>query len=254
MKLKSLTSFAASLVMIAAPVTQAIAQEEQKEPATKDAPKPSKMAAETETMVKALSDEQQKEFFGAIQKGAKFLGEKRNQEALDQLHEAEALLPNHPAVLNYKGSAYVNLRDFDRAAEYFDKLISLYPDNWQGDFNRTEMDFVRHEWKASLDGFTGLMEKHSDVLPKQSLRLLDYKIAICHLKLGDAAKAKAIVEKYGFFDDSPIYYYGNAALAFQEGNDVSAHEWINNAKKIYSPGANAMYADALFEAGWLQML
>jgi len=213
-----------------------------------------KEAEAAKAMVQSLDEAQQKAFFESLRDAGKFLSEKRNQEALDKLHDAEAMLPGHPAVLNLKGSAYVNLRDFDRAAEYFDKLIAAFPTNWQGRFNRVEMDFVRHDWKAALAGFEALLQRNAEVLPKPSLRLIDYKIAICEIKLGNAAKGKEIIERYGFFDDSPIYYYGNAALAYDEGNEASAQEWINNARKIYSPNANAMYADALFEAGWLQML
>ncbi|QQL44030.1 tetratricopeptide repeat protein [Sulfuriroseicoccus oceanibius] len=251
----SIPAIAVSALLAAvAPISGAFAQDQEDLARQVIEHNRTKEADAANAMVKTLSDDEQKVFFEALRDAGSFLSQKRNQEALDKLHDAEALLPEHPAVLNFKGSAYVNLRDFDRAADYFDKLVASFPTNWQGMFNRIEMDFVRHNWKEALSGFENLLERHAEVLPKPSLRLIDYKIAICHIKLGDTAKGKEIVEKYGFFDDTPIYYYGNAALAYDEGNEASAQEWINNARKIYSPAANAMYADALFEAGWLQML
>ena len=125
---------------------------------------------------------------------------------------------------------------------------------WQTDFNRVEMDFVRDNWQAALDGFKKVQQEHAEKLDANTSRLIDLKIAICHLKLDQPAEAKKVINKYGYYDSSPIFYYGNAAMSFQEGNDVGASEWIRNAKEIYPPQLNAVFEDSLFEAGWLLML
>ncbi len=205
-------------------------------------------------MLKALDEETRTKFIGLLREGSRFLAEKRVQEALDKLSDAEIILPDHPDVLNLKGSVFVNIRDFDRAAEYFDRVKELYPGMWQTDFNRVEMDFVRDDWATAMQKFDKLLSEYGEKLDAGTLRLIDFKIAICHLKLDQPAEAKKIIDKYGYYDSSPIFYYGNAAMAFQEGNDVGASEWIRNAKEIYPAQQNAVFEDSLFEAGWLLML
>lgn len=205
-------------------------------------------------MVDALDEETRAKFIEATREGSRFLAEKRVQEALDKITDAEIILPDHPDILNLKGSIFVNIRDFDRAAKYFDRVKELYPGLWQTDFNRVEMDFVRDDWATALQGFNKILSEHGEKLDVNTARLIDFKIAICHLKLDQPAEAKKVIDKYGYYDASPIFYYGNAAMAFQEGNNVGASEWIRNAKEIYPPQINAIFEDSLFEAGWLLML
>jgi len=205
-------------------------------------------------MMEALDEETRTKFIEAMREGSQFLAEKRVQEALDKLTDAEIILPDHPDVLNLKGSVFVNIRAFDRAAEYFDRVKELYPGMWQTDFNRVEMDFVRDDWSTAVKKFEKILTEHGEKMDANTLRLIDFKIAICHLKLEQPAKAKNVIEKYGYYDATPIFYYGNAAMAFQEGNDAGAAEWIRNAKEIYPPQQNAIFEDSLFEAGWLLML
>lgn len=206
------------------------------------------------TMLESLDEETRKKFIETMREGSRFLAEKRVQEALDKLTDAEIILPDHPDVLNLKGSVFVNIRDFDRAAEYFDRVKELYPGMWQTDFNRVEMDFVRDDWATAIQKFEKILTEHSEKMDANTLRLIDFKIAICHLKLDQPAEAKKVIDKYGYYDATPIFYYGNAAMAFHEGNNVGASEWIRNAKEIYPPQQNAVFEDSLFEAGWLLML
>lgn len=205
-------------------------------------------------MLEALDEDTRTKFINHLREGSRFLAEKRVQEALDKLTDAEIILPDHPDVLNLKGSVFVNIRDFDRAATYFDRVKELYPGMWQTDFNRVEMDFVRHNWAVALEKFKKLLTEHGEKMDVNTVRLIDFKIAICHLKLEQPAEARKVIDKYGYYDSTPIFYYGNAAMAFQESNDVGAAEWIRNAKEIYPPQQNAIFEDSLFEAGWLLML
>ena len=237
----------------ATPTEEAPADEAQTEE-NAQAPSNNEAATKAKAMIEALNDREKREFGEAMIEGTKFLREKRVQEALDKLTDAELILPDHPDVLNMKGSIFVNIRDFDRAAEYFDRVDKLYPGMWQTDFNSVEMDFVRDDWAKALEGFHGILNDYSDSVDADTLRLIDFKIAICQLKLEKPAEAKKIIEKYGYYDATPIFYYGNAAIAFQAGDDIGASEWIRSAKEIYPAQLNFLFEDSLFEAGWLLML
>ncbi len=86
-------------------------------------------------------------------------------------------------------------------------------------------------------------------------RLMQFKILICQLQEKKNAEAEALLKEFKpYDDDSPAYYFGNAAAAFARNDKEAAEEWIASAKNIYSSDVNEIYVDSLVEMGWLQTL
>lgn len=197
-----------------------------------------------------LPPAKQEEFSKLMTDGEKLMGERRIPEALQKFNDAEVLWPKNPNLMNLKGSALVNLRDFDRAAKYFDECVQLYPGFWQAHFNAAEMNFVRKKWQVAEKDFRVLLAKDKSIEP-QTLKLIEYKIILALIKQKKLDDAKTMINKYDSFDDSPLFYYSNAALNFEQDKRKEGEEWVTNARAVYNPQVNAIFEDSLSELGWL---
>ncbi len=198
-------------------------------------------------------EETQAEFAGHLQRSRELLSQQRIQEALLAINEAEAIWPEHPDVLNLKGACLVNLRDFDRAAELFAKSLELYPGFWQTRFNLAEMYFVRERFKESLEMFSGLLEGETE-FDGATQRLIQYKVILNLIKLGEAEQAAELIAQYDIYDDTPIFYYSTAAVHFEAGERREAEEWVQRARQIYQRHLVNLFEDSLVELGWLFVL
>ena len=193
-----------------------------------------------------------KDKFGALmQEGQSLLGQKRVQEALTKLNEAEVLWPLHPNIINLKGAALVNIKDYERAHQYFEKGTALYPNFWQLRFNLAEMKFVSKDYKKAEAIFQELLDRVKQ-LQGTTRTLVEYKVILCVIKEGRSDEARKMIDKYDIYGDTPIYYFGLAAWYFEKGDKAKGQEWVKNANKVYGPEVSGIFGDALIELGWIQ--
>lgn len=199
---------------------------------------------------KKLPKEKQEHFFKLLREGQEMLSQRRITESLEKFNEAETLWPLHPNLLNLKGSALVNIRDFERASIYFERASKLYPKFWQTHFNLSEMNFVGQKWAEAEKMFKQLLAFEQPI-EGSTRRLVEYKLIICAIKQKRFDEAKKLIAQYDIYDDTPIFYYATAALNFELDNRKEAEEWVNNARSVYSTQINAIFEDSLTELGWL---
>lgn len=179
--------------------------------------------------------------------------EKRYAEALDKLDQIEALAPDLSDLHNMRGSIYLTpaLRDFDKAQQLLDKAVALQPNSVAPRFNKAELLFVKHDWPAAAAAFQKLL----DDFPKLQLpvrHLTVFKRLVCEVQLGQFDTAeKTLKSHFTFMDDTPAYYYGNAAIAFGRKDAAKAKDWLARAQTIYKPEEASAYLDALMEARWV---
>jgi tetratricopeptide (TPR) repeat protein len=167
--------------------------------------------------------------------------------------EVEAIEPDIFQTHNLKGAAYTKMRDFEKAEASFARAVELIPEAFHARFNLTEIAYVTGRYEEAEKGFRKLLED----FPQTQLatrRLIEYKILICKLKLGDEDAAKGILATLDYLDDTPAYYVCNAALAYSKEDREAAEEWIQSARRIYSPTQMEVFLDALVEAGWIETL
>ena len=60
------------------------------------------------------------------------------------------------------------------------------------------------------------------------------------------------MDQFTFTGDSPALYYAQSAWEFKHGNADRGNDWITSAQKIYSPALNLVFADSLYDIGWLK--
>ncbi|HEX8078134.1 MAG TPA: hypothetical protein VF511_09990, partial [Chthoniobacterales bacterium] len=86
----------------------------------------------------------------------------------------------------------------------------------------------------------------------QAAQLIKFKIFMTLLLEGKDARAQKIMDQFKFTGDTPALYYAQAAWEFKHNNAAKAKDWIDSAKKIYSPALNLVFADSFYDVGWLQ--
>jgi tetratricopeptide (TPR) repeat protein len=199
-----------------------------------------------------LPEDKRQEFIKNFGDANRFFQQKRIFESFEALEKANKIFDESPEIFNLFGSCYVEIRNFEKASEFFKKASELSPDNASIKFNIAEVYFVSKEWKKSHDLFQEVLKQ----TPESNIalsRLIEFKILLCKSKLGQEEEVVIMSEKYDFLDDSPYYYFAKAAVAFQKKNDQEAEQWLARAYRIFrDPAIIAPWQDTLVEFGYIR--
>ncbi len=199
-----------------------------------------------------LPEEERQKFAEMVNEAARLFQQKRIFETLEKIHEANRIFDQSPELMNLEASCYVEIRNFDRAMEIYKKAEELAPENPSIRFNIAEVYFVTGKWQESHDRFNELQAS----IPPENIalgRLVEFKILLCKIRLEKEEEVVALANKYDFLDDSPFYYYAQAALAFEEGENLKAEEWLARAARIFrDPAILAPWQDTLVEFGYIK--
>ncbi|MES2981783.1 MAG: tetratricopeptide repeat protein [Verrucomicrobiota bacterium] len=199
-----------------------------------------------------LPEEKRTEFIKLYTEAQKMFSAMRVFETLEKLHEAEKIFPNSVELLNLRGSCYVEMRIFDKAEIAFKRALEISPNNLSVMFNVAECMFVSRQWQASHDKLQELLK----LMPANALemsRLIEFKILLCKKKLGLDKEAQILADKYDYQDDSPYYYYAQAAMAFDKKELVEAEQWMARAARIFrDPKVISPWQDTMMEYGYIK--
>lgn len=201
-----------------------------------------------------LPQERREQYIKHATEADRLFKDKRVFESLDEISKAEAIFKDNPEGLNLRGSCYVEFRDFDKAMEAYQRALKLDPDNLNIKFNVGEVYFVTKKWKECLAVFDDILKGMAGNAKLVGLsRIVEFKILLCKIKLGQKEEAEILAEKYDFLDDYPYYYFAKASLAYEKGDLVKAEEWLAMAGRIFQePGALAPWQDTLVEFGYIK--
>lgn len=199
-----------------------------------------------------LPEEKRVEYAKSMNEAARLFNQKRVFESIDEIEKARKIFDENAAAFNLLGSCYVEFRSFDKAMEYFKKAQAMEPENMSVAFNIAEVAFVSKQWKLAHDSLNGLMKK-IDAKQTALLRLIEFKVMLCKIKLGQRDEALKMAEKYDYLDDSPYYYCAHAAISFSDGDELKAAEWLGMAARIFrDPAILAPWEDTLVEFGYIK--
>ena len=210
-------------------------------------------AIEIPDSVKNLSAEQREKLQKLLNDASSYIGGIRIQEAFEKIIEAEDITSDLFQLHNLKGAAYTKIRDFPRARKSFKRALELNPTAFMSKFNITELDFVEKKFPDAEKNFQKLIADSPD-MNIGTRRLIEFKILITQLKQDKHDEAAATLDKFNFMEDTPAYYFGKAAIAFDAGDEDDAREWIRSAERIYKPQEVSVYVDSFIEMGWIDNL
>lgn len=202
-----------------------------------------------------LPQQSREDFVKHLGEATRLFQQKRVFETMEELDKAYKIFPDSPEIYNLRGSCFVEMRAFPKAIDDFKKAATFTKDNPSIDFNIAEVYFCTKEWKKALE----LFEKIDKQLKKTAGdnialgRLVEFKMLLCMKKLGMKDEVKALANKFDFQDDSPFYYYAQAALEYDANNLVKAEEWLAMAGRVFQdPNILAPWQDTLVEYGYIK--
>lgn len=167
------------------------------------------------------------------------------QTAWKKLDEADKIKPDLFDSTCLRASILAEKREFAKAQLYYEKALTIQPNSFLPKFNQAEMLLMQKKYAEAQTAFGQL------VAPPQDKELVDFKIVVCFLGLGNDAKARAVLDQMKFPGGTAAYYFANAAWEFAHGNKDKAKQWMNSGDSIFGESKNYMFHDSLADMGWM---
>ena len=173
-------------------------------------------------------------------------------EALKQLDAIDTRQPDLAESQNLRGVIMMRQGIYDKAEGALNEALRIDPKFWNARFNLAEIPFLRKDWAQARERFQGLLSSNASELQGEATQLIQYKILLTYLLEGKENMVDSILAKFELSPDTPAVHYANAAIALQQKNTKEARDWMGQAEKNFSPALNKLFAESLYEVGWLQ--
>jgi Flp pilus assembly protein TadD len=173
-------------------------------------------------------------------------------QALKELDAIDARQPDLAESQNLRGVILMRQADYDQAEVALQKALATDPKFWNARFNLAEIPFLRKDWAEARKRFDALLQGNAAELQGDAAQLIQYKILLTYLLQGNENMVDSILAKFELSPDTPAANYANAAIALQHKNDKEAKDLLATAEKSFSPQLNKLFAESLYEVGWLQ--
>src|SRR6266511_5393235 len=173
-------------------------------------------------------------------------------EALKQLDAIDTRQPDLAASKNLRGVILMRQGNYDKAEAALQEAARIDPKFWNARFNLAEIPFLKKDWAEARKRFEQLLSNGESDLAKEASQLIQYKILLTYLQEGKGNMVDSMLAKLELSPDTPAVDYVKAAVALQQKNQSEAKDWISAAEKNYSPQLNKLFAESLYEVGWLE--
>ena len=174
------------------------------------------------------------------------------EEALKQLDAIDARQPDLAASKNLRGVILMRQGNYDQAQAALQDAARIDPKFWNARFNLAEIPFLKKDWPEARNRFEQLLSNGESDLAKEASQLIQYKILLTYLQEGKDNMVDSIQAKLELSPDTPAVDYVKAAVALKQKNQKEAKDWISAAEKNFSPQLNKLFAESLYEVGWLE--
>src|SRR5881275_1871622 len=173
-------------------------------------------------------------------------------DALKELDAIDARQPDLAESQNLRGVIMMRQGIYDKAEAALLEAARIDPKFWNARFNLAEIPFLKKDWAEARKRFEQLLSSGESDLAKEASQLIQYKILLTYLMEGKGNMVDSILAKLELSPDTPAVDYVKAAVALQQKNEAEAKDWISAAEKNYSPQLNKLFAESLYEIGWIE--
>ena len=173
-------------------------------------------------------------------------------QGLKELDAIDARKPDLVESQNLRGVIYMRQGIYDKAEAALSEAERLNPKFWNARFNLAEIPFLKKDWAEARKRFQELLTSNASELQGDATQLIQYKILLTYLLEGNDTMVDSILAKFELASNTPAVHYANAAIALQHHNIPESKNWITAAEKNFSAQLNKLFAESLYEVGWLQ--
>jgi Flp pilus assembly protein TadD len=173
-------------------------------------------------------------------------------QALKELDAIDARQPDLAESQNLRGVILMRQASYDQAEVALQKALAADPKFWNARFNLAEIPFLRKDWAEARKRFDALLQGDAAELQGEASQLIQYKILLTYLLQGNENMVDSILAKFELSPDTPAANYSSAAIALQHKKEKEAKDLLAAAEKNFSPQLNKLFAESLYEVGWLQ--
>src|SRR6266436_189509 len=173
-------------------------------------------------------------------------------EALKELDSIDARQPDLAASKNLRGVILMRQGEYDKAEGALLDAGRIDPKFWNARFNLAEIPFLKKDWAEARNRFQQLLSRSESDLASEASQLVQYKILLTYLLEGKDNMVDSILAKLELSRDTPAVDYVKAAVALQHKNQKEAKDLMGAAEKNFSPQLNKLFAESLYEIGWLE--
>src|SRR5436309_956115 len=142
--------------------------------------------------------------------------------------------------------------NYDKAQTALLEAARIDPKFWNARFNLAEIPFLKKDWTEARNRFQQLLSSSGPDLASEASQLIQYKILLTYLLEGKENTVDSILAKLELSSDTPAVDYVKAAVALQHKNQKEAKDWMSAAEKSFSLQMNKLFAESLYEVGWLE--
>src|SRR5947207_8411232 len=173
-------------------------------------------------------------------------------QALKELDAIDARQPDLAASQNLRGVILMRQGIYDKAEVALLEAERIDPKFWNARFNLAEIPFLKKDWADARKRFEKLLSSSQSDLASEASQLIQYKILLTYLLEGKENMVDSILAKLELSPDTPAVDYVKAAVALQQKNQEAAKGRLASAEKNFSPQLNKLFAESLYEIGWLE--
>jgi tetratricopeptide (TPR) repeat protein len=173
-------------------------------------------------------------------------------DALKELDAIDARQPDLAESQNLRGVILMREGIYDKAEAALHEALRIDPKFWNARFNLAEIPFLKKDWPEARNRFQELLSSNASELQGEATQLIQYKILLTYLLEGKENMVDSILAKFELSPDTPAVHYANAAIALQRKDTKEAKNWMTTAEKNFSPQLNKLFAESLYEVGWLE--
>ncbi|MGI9087689.1 MAG: tetratricopeptide repeat protein [Chthoniobacterales bacterium] len=174
------------------------------------------------------------------------------EQALKDLDAIDARQPDLAESQNLRGVILMRQKDYPNAETALQKALAADPKFWNARFNLAEIPFLQKNWSEARKRFQELLTGNASELQGEATQLIQYKTLITYLMEGKNDMVEALKGKFELTPETPALQYAVASIALNKKDDKAAKDALTAAEKNFSPQLNKLFAESLYEVGWLE--
>lgn len=158
----------------------------------------------------------------------------RMAESESYLLTCQIINDTNPNVWSLRASIYIAQKNFDEALPLLEKVEEAMPGHQITQLNFSLYYLGKGLYEECLKETDNLLERLDSRSAVQLCRSLLYRKVLCFLMLGQPEKAHELTDKLSPLEDSPLYYYSQAAYQIIRKDRNAATRDMNAADTIFA--------------------